>query len=89
MTNIHTCIQCGKSVSNPSHDFCSDDCEKEQHRWLEYVGPSPAATVFWYQFRLLQREFLRVLNLVAKPHKRFMTIMIQAIWMKASYMQTW
>jgi hypothetical protein len=29
------------------------------------------------------------LQLVAKPHKRFMTIMIQAIWMKASYMQTW
>jgi hypothetical protein len=29
------------------------------------------------------------LELVAKPHKRFMMIMIQAIWRKASYMQTW
>ena len=32
---------------------------------------------------------IRPLELVAKPHKRFMTIMIQAIWMKASYMETW
>jgi hypothetical protein len=30
-----------------------------------------------------------ILELVAKPHKRFMTIMIQAIWMKASYMLAW
>jgi hypothetical protein len=31
----------------------------------------------------------QLLELVAKPHKRFMTIMIQAIWMKASYIQAW
>jgi hypothetical protein len=28
------------------------------------------------------------LEAVAKPHKRFMMIMIQAIWRKASYMRT-
>ena len=65
MKKVHTCVQCGKETTLPSEDFCSQHCENEQIRMLEYVGPSQIDTIFWNQYRLLQGELIDSLNYVA------------------------
>lgn len=65
MNKLYTCIQCGKPTKVINADFCSTHCESEQYRLLEFMGPSQADTVFWNQYRFLQRELIQSLDYVA------------------------